>query len=343
MKKVYALTKKRAVDLSLSENPLGCSPLVTNALNDIKIKFNSYPNANSGVLKKQLAKSFSLSENNFFIANGSESIINDLPRIFGKFSDEVVVPALSFPLFAICSKLANKKIVVSAMTSELGIDLKKMEKLVSSKTSLVFICNPNNPTGSILNKQKIIEFLNIIPKSVLLIVDEANIEFGGESMSDEVKNRKNLVILRTFSKAFGLASLRIGFAIANEKIINKMEEETPIFPTSVLSEKLAMIAIEDKKFIRTTKTFVAKQRGLLREQLKKMGFLVFPSEANNLFVKLPNFLDIQEFNKKLADQEISVIMGSSFVGFDDSFFRISTRDKKTNQLFLTKMEVIIGK
>jgi histidinol-phosphate aminotransferase len=339
--KTYALTEKKEIDLSLSENPLGCSPLVVSALKNIKIKLNSYPTPSAGFLKKKLADKFSLSANNFLIANGSESIINVLPRLFAKFGDEVIVPALSFPLFTICSKQAKKKVLSSKMTAKLEIDLKEITKLVSTNTSLVFICNPNNPTGLVIEKKEIIKFLNNMPTTTLVIIDEASIEFTDESMIDEVRNRDNLVVLRTFSKAFGLASLRVGFAAASEKIIKKIEEETMTFPISGLSERLASIAIEDRKFIETTKNFVIKQRGLLKKELKKMGFSVFPSETNNLFVRLPSFLDVDKFSKKLEQEEISLIMGSSFAGFDNSFFRISIRDKKTNQLFLKKMRKII--
>lgn len=340
MQKTYALIEKKAVDLSLSENPLGCSPLVVSALKDMQIELNAYPTPNGGFLKKKLAENFLLPVNNFFIANGSESIINVLPRVFGKAGGEVVVPALSFPLFSICSKLVKKKVILSKMTAKLEIDLKEMAKLVSTNTSLVFICNPNNPTGLVIEKKEIIKFLNNMPKKTLVIIDEASIEFAGESMIDEVKNRDNLVVLRTFSKAFGLASLRVGFAVASEKIIREIEETMMTFPISGLSEKLVSIAIEDKRFIESTKNFVTEQRGLLKKELRKMGFFVFPSETNNLFVKLPSFLDVDKFSKKLEQEEISLIMGSSFAGFDNSFFRISIRDKKTNQLFLKKMKEI---
>jgi len=343
MKKLYALTEKRPIDVSLSENPLGCSPLVSGAIKTMKIHFNDYPSPNGRLLKDKLSEKFSLQRGNFFVANGSESIIHDIPKIFGKALSEVLVPALSFPMFAICSELANKKVIKTKMSNELGIDLAEMLKAISPQTSLIFICNPNNPTGSVLSKSEILQFMNSIPEDILVIVDEANIEFGGESMINEVTNRNNLIVLKTFSKGFGLATLRVGFAAANEAIIQKLEEETPIFQTSSVSEQLACIALDDDQFLERTKRFVSGQRAFLKTELEKLKCIVFPSEANNLFVKIPESLKADLFTEQLKQKGVSVVMGSNFDGFDDTFFRVSMRDEKTNELFTEKMRKIFSK
>jgi histidinol-phosphate aminotransferase len=198
------------------------------AAKNLTVNINDYPLANGRLLKKALADHLTLSENNFFIANGSEAIINYLAKVFGRVGDEVLVPALTFPLFAISTKLAGKKLVRAKMTTNLGIDLAAMRKAISAKTCLIFLCNPNNPTGAVLPQQAILDFLECVPKNVLLVVDEANIEFAGESVISEIKNRDNLLVLRTFSKAFGLAGLRVGFATANNlfvKISDRLSEQ----------------------------------------------------------------------------------------------------------------------
>lgn len=340
MQKLYALTEKRSIDLSLSENPLGCSPRVVSALENTDPKLNSYPAANGGLLKQKLANKFLLDADNFFIANGSEAIINSLPQVFGKDQDEVIIPALTFPMFAVSSRLAGKVVVNAKMTHDLGISLDKMAKLVTKKTRMVFICNPNNPTGSVLAIEEILQFIENIPEKILVVVDEANVEFGGESVIKDTAVRDNLIVLRSFSKGYGLAALRVGFAASSKGIIKKLEQETPLFPVSGLSEKLASIALDDDQFLKTTKKFTAGQRNLLTSGLKKLGFRVFPSETNNLFVKAPEFIKSKPLAKKLKEKDISVIMGSSFESCDDSFFRASVRDEKTNLLFLERMEEV---
>ena len=337
MKQLYAFTTKRAIDLSLSENPLGCSPLVLAAAKNLTVNINDYPLANGRLLKKALADHLTLSENNFFIANGSEAIINYLAKVFGRVGDEVLVPALTFPLFAISTKLAGKKLVRAKMTTNLGIDLAAMREAISAKTCLIFLCNPNNPTGAVLPQQAILDFLECVPKNVLLVVDEANIEFAGESVISEIKNRDNLLVLRTFSKAFGLAGLRVGFATANNRLIEKLEEETPPFPISSITEQLVGVALKDQQFLARTRKFVAQERIFLTKALNTLGFQVFPSQANNLFVKISDRLSEQQFKKSLQTNDTSVVMGSSFAGFSDAFFRISVRSHNINQRFIQKI------
>lgn len=342
MKKMYAFTEKRPIDVSLSENPLGCSPLVMSALKQLRIDLNDYPSPNGKQLRKKLSEKFLMSVHNFFVANGSESIINDLPRIFCEVADEIIIPKLTFPMFAVCSELAGLSVLSIKMTDGLGIDLEEIMKAISHRTKLIFLCNPNNPTGAVLPKNEIIQFINHVPKNVLVVVDEANIEFGGESVINEIEKQKNLIVLRTLSKGFGLATLRIGFAVASKNIIQKLEEETPIFQISGVSEKLACIALEDDEFIQSTKQVTASERKFLQKKLAAFGFTVFPSEANNIFVKIPTILAQKKFMKTLAEKGVSVVSGSNFDGFEDSFFRVSIRSEEINRKFIQKIEEIMN-
>ncbi len=340
MKQLYAFGKKRKIDLSLSENPLGCSPVVAMALGKTNFQINDYPQPNGSFLKKKLASFNGLKTANFFVANGSEAIICSLPRLFSNSDGEVLIPNLTFPMFKTSSLLAGLKVIEIPMTKSLKINLNKFEQLITENTKIIFLCNPNNPTGSILSKKKILAFLKKISKNILLIIDEANIEFGGESMIGEVKNNRNLVVLRTFSKGFGLANLRVGFAVANEKIVNQLERISQPFATSGLSELLTSVALTDQNFIQQTKKFISQQRRLIKKQLVSFGFKVFPSQANNLFVKLPGNISVQKFEQALDRNNISLVMGKSFSGFDNQFFRVSIRDEKTNQKFLKFIEKI---
>lgn len=334
MKKLYALGTKRAIDLSLSENPLGCSPLVAKRLKSNNFAFNDYPVPNGAKLKKALAERFNCQKENLFVCNGSEAIINAIPKILAKPGDEAIVPALSFPMFALCSELAKLTVQLAPMDKQLGIDLMAIKTLINQKTKLIFICNPNNPTGSVIPKQKLIDFIEKIPSSVLIVIDEANIEFGGESVIELAISKPNLIVLRTFSKGFGLAGLRIGFALGNQNLITKLEEETPVFPISGLSEELTISALQDSSFITKTRAFIDEQRNLIQKELENLEFTVFPSQANNLFVRLPESLPTDAFDKAMEQANISLVSGSSFAGFDDRFFRVSPRLEKINQIFL---------
>jgi histidinol-phosphate aminotransferase len=343
MKKLYALGTKRAIDLSLSENPLGCSPLVAEKLKSNNFAFNDYPVPNGVRLKKALVEKLGCQKENLFVCNGSESIINAIPKILAKPSDEAIVPALSFPMFALCSELAGLTVKLAPMDEQLEIDLAEISKLVNQKTKLIFLCNPNNPTGSIIPKKELVDFIEKIPQSILIVVDEANIEFGGESAIELAISKPNVMVLRTFSKGFGLASLRIGFAVGNQNLITKLEEETPVFPISGLSEELTISALQDNSFITKTKAFIDEQRNLIQKELESLEFTVFPSQANNLFVKLSESLSTDVFERAMEKSDISLVSGSSFAGFDNRFFRVSPRLENVNQIFLKTVQKVVNK
>jgi histidinol-phosphate/aromatic aminotransferase/cobyric acid decarboxylase-like protein len=198
---------------------------------------------------------------------------------------------------------------------------------------LVFLCNPNNPTGRLLNKKSI---LNLVKRTqAFVIVDEANIEFGGSSVIREIKRLKNLIVLRTFSKGFGLAGLRIGFCGANPDIIKVLKTMNQPFPVSSLALKAAAIALEDEEFIKKTRVFMATERDFLTRDLRKSGFEVIDSQANNLLVKVtPNFRSSNDFVNRLSKKGVSVVNGTSFKGLGQEFVRISPRSRKINLRFL---------
>ena len=341
MRKLYAFGIKRTIDLSLSENPLGCSPLVTRVLRNNTIAFNDYPAPNGRKLKNAVAEKLGCQSGNVFVCNGSEAIINILPKNFAKPGDEVIIPTLTFPLFSTCSELAGLHVTLAPMTENLAIDLGSVINMVSKKSKIIFICNPNNPTGSVLTRDDIEQFIRQIPTSVLIVVDEANIEFGGESVVDLALSTKNVIVLRTFSKGYGLASARIGFAITNDVLVTRLEEENQVFPVSGLSEDLVVAALQDEAFIVQTKLFINTERNRIKQQLEGLGFTVFPSAANNLFVKLPSQLAPQDFLSAMEKADISLVNGSSFPGFDDSFFRVSPRTEKINTIFLNEVIQIV--
>ncbi len=344
MRQLYALGKKRKFDLSLSENPLGCSPKVGKFLGNSFSNFSDYPEPNGLRLKRALAQSLNCGVENIFVANGSEAIISDIPKVFVNPGDEVLIPALTFPMFRICSELAGLSVILVPMTPTLEIDLEAISKQVTAKTKLIFVCNPNNPVGSVIAKEKILTFLEKIPASAMVVIDEASIGFGGESVIEQVLRLgfDNVLILRTFSKAFGLADLRLGFAVGSKKLVSKLEEEKPVFPVSGLSERVGIAALSDLGFIDRTKKFVDRERKKISIGLEALGFTVFPSQSNNLFVRLPANRSPQQFSQFLDAEDVSLVMGSNFPGFDDRYFRVSIRQKSLNDIFLQVVSKFIN-
>jgi histidinol-phosphate aminotransferase len=336
----YAEIKKQLIDLSLSENPLGCSPMVHEAIKNCHLHVSSYPDPHGQKLKCALAKDNKLQPQNFFISNGSESIIFHLPKIISNQQPCIIIPKLTFPLLKQAARLHHKKIMNISMTLNYESDLEAIQSSITHRTGMIYICNPNNPTGEVISQKKLISFVHSIPSHIIIVIDEANIEFGGISLINQISHTPNLIILRTFSKAYGLAGIRVGFAAASEILIQKLEEISQPFPISNMSQMLAITALKDRAFLSHTKKFISIERRILVSRLSQMGFDIFPSKTNNLFVKIPSEISETEFVNHLKHSKISVILGENFDGFDNKFFRLSIKDQKTNRLFLNAMKLL---
>ena len=336
---LYAFGKKLPIDLSLSENPLGCSSRVSMALKQLtQADCFDYPDPDCNQLKKAIAKRFKIKVGGIFVANGSEAIIKLLPQVLLNPGDEVIIPKLTFPMFDIASKMSDGKVIFSNILADFDIDLDDIKSKLTKNTKLIFLCNPNNPTGRLILKKKIIEFVKSTEATV--VVDEANIEFGGKTVIREVNRLSNLIILRTFSKGFGLAGFRIGFCVSNKEIVQLLEQASQPFPVSTIAEKVALLAFEDTKFIKKTKEFMDGERNFLSRELEKRGFEVIKSQANNLLVKVPS--PSSKFVDKLNKKGVSVVNGSSFNLKRASFIRVSPRLRKINKEFIEVIDKILA-
>lgn len=336
---LYAFGKKLPIDLSLSENPLGCSPEVSIALKQLtQADFFNYPDPDCNQLKKVIAKRFQIQVGCIFIANGSESIIKLLPQALLKPGDEVIIPKLTFPMFDVASKMSNGKVIFSEMTPDFDIDLRDIKSKITKNTKLIFLCNPNNPTGRVISRKKIVNFIQAT--RAIVVVDEANIEFGGQTVIKEINGLRNLIVLRTFSKGFGLAGFRIGFCAASKKTVRLLEQVSQPFPVSTVAGKVALIAFKDTRFIKKTKKFMDCERNFLSHELEKRGFDVIKSQANNLIVMVSK--PSAEFVSKLNKKGVSVVDGSSFSFNSLSFIRVSPRLRETNKKLLLAIDQLLA-
>lgn len=335
---LYAFGNKLPIDLSLSENPLGCSPKIQRVIQQLrKNDFFDYPDPDCNELKKVISKRLLIQPECIFVTNGSEAIIKLIPQVLLAPGDEVIIPTLTFPMFAIASTISGGKVIRSKMTRNFDIDLYDIRNKITSKTRLIFLCNPNNPTGKIISKKSIVEFVN--NTNLPVVVDEANIEFGGETVIQATKNTSNLIVLRTFSKGFGLAGFRIGYCVANKETVQLLQRYNQPFPVSSAAQKAAMTAFTDTKFIEKSKKYIQKERNFVTNELRKRGFTVIQSEANNLLVLIPK--SIPDFVKKLNAKGISVVDSSSFAMNTNDFIRVSPRTRKINQLFIQAIDNIM--
>jgi len=243
---------KKIIKLSANESALGVSPRVKKVISKKNLSFFRYPDAKSKELRDQISKKFRCNKEKIICGAGSDEVIQMLCQLFLKPKDEVIVPQFSFLMYRIYAKIVGAK-VVFAREKNFKVSILEIIKKVTKKTKIVFLANPNNPTGTYLNKFELIELRKKLKKNILLVVDDAYAEYMEDkdykSGLDLFRNQENVFILRTFSKIYGLSSLRIGWGYGSKRIIDALNNIKPPFNVNGVAQKAAIESLKDDKFI----------------------------------------------------------------------------------------------
>ncbi|MDC1178308.1 histidinol-phosphate transaminase [Candidatus Pelagibacter sp.] len=243
---------KKIVKLSANESAFGMSPKAIKIISNKKLNLERYPDGKSDILRKEISKKYKCNSDKIICGAGSDEVIQMICQLFLKPKDEVVVPQYSFLMYRIYTKIVGAK-VIFAKEVKLKVSSAEILKKVNKKTKIVFLANPNNPTGTYLTKKEILELRKKLNKNILLVVDDAYAEYmknrDYKSGLDLFKNKDNVFILRTFSKIFGLASLRVGWGYGSKKIIDALNVIKAPFNVSHLAQLAATESLKDKKFI----------------------------------------------------------------------------------------------
>ena len=243
---------KNVIKLSANESALGVSPKVGKEINK-KINFSKYPDSKSNNLRLSISKKFNCEFAKIICGAGSDEIIQIICQLFLKRKDEVIVPQYSFLMYRIYSKIVGAK-VLYAKENNFKISVSEILNKVSKKTKIVFLANPNNPTGTYLKKNELLELRKKLRSNILLVVDDAYVEYMGKknyaSGLKLFKNKNNVLILRTFSKIYGLASLRIGWGYGPKNIIDAMNAIKPPFNVNSAAQLAAVASLKDNNFVK---------------------------------------------------------------------------------------------
>ena len=243
---------KKIIKLSANESALGMSPSVAKIISSKKLNIERYPDGKSELLRKEISKKYKCNFEKIICGAGSDEVIQMICQLFLKPKDQVVVPQYSFLMYRIYANIVGAK-VVFAKEINFKVSITEIIKKVTKNTKIVFVANPNNPTGTYLTKKEIIELRKKLNKRILLVIDDAYAEYmknqDYKSGLELFKNMDNVFILRTFSKIFGLASLRVGWGYGSKKIINALNIIKPPFNVSHIAQLAATEALKDKKFI----------------------------------------------------------------------------------------------
>lgn len=277
----------RVTKLASNENPLGPSPLAVATMKDHMDRLHLYPNGGLD-LRQVLARTYNVKMENVIAGSGSESIMSSIIRTFLCDDDEVLTTEAAFIGFQVLAKLRGVR-YRTVPYRNWHYDLPALAEQINKNTKIIYLANPNNPTGTIFTKAEFDAFYRHVPDRVLMILDEAYFEYASHipDFPDSMQYRyDNVITLRTFSKIYGLAGIRIGYGFAHDELIRNLLKVKLPFEPSTLAQAAAIAALEDREFVKRSLELNARSLESLGNALRSLGFTVVPSAANFLMLVL---------------------------------------------------------
>ena len=305
VRRAYGLTS--VCKLASNENPLGPSPLALEAIRRHSSNLNLYPNGGLD-LRRTLAEEFDLKLENVIAGSGSEGIMSNIIRTFLCDDDEVLTTDAAFIGFQVLARSRGVQ-YRTVPYRDWHYDLAALASRITEKTKIIYLANPNNPTGTIFTKHEFDSFYRHVPERVLIILDEAYFEYAKDNprYPDSMHYRyDNVITLRTFSKIYGLAGIRIGYGFAREELIANLLKVKLPFEPSTLAQAAGIGALADKEFLHRSLELNARGLRLLTDSLRGMGLHVVPSEANFVMVALPGAEEARDLTEALLREGVIV-------------------------------------
>lgn len=335
---------EEVIKLASNENCMGPSPKAMAAIRGSVAEINRYPDSSCYYLRKKVAKSLGVDQDRLIFGNGSDEIICIAVRTFVGEGDEVVIAKPTFLIYEIASQLQDAKIKYVGLRGDLKHDLTAMKAAITDKTKMVFIANPDNPTGTYVSKKELDLFFDGLPEKVVVFLDEAYFEFADYTFKDypngiDYLNRPGVIVARTFSKAYGLAGLRIGYAVSSPEIISYMERGREPFNVNLLAQAGAAAAIDDKAFLKKSLSHVEREKEALYAAFREMGLSYITSATNFVLVNVK--MDCKEVFKDLLKK--GVIVRDMKVWGMDTYIRVTIGTKPENRRFVKAVKGLLGK
>ncbi|MDQ7032060.1 MAG: histidinol-phosphate transaminase [Desulfonauticus sp.] len=333
----------KIIKLASNENPLGTSPCVIQVLKNYLPYAFRYPREGNVALKKELAKFLSVPEANIVIGNGSDEIIDLLIRLLVEPGENSILTFRPcFSIYKTQARVHKATLKQVPLNKDFSFNLDELLNQIDATTRLIFITNPDNPSGYAVEKQVLQDFAQELPPGCFLVIDEAYIDFADPlehySFIQEFSAYPQVIFLRTFSKLFGLAGLRLGYAVLNEDLADYFWRIRLPFSVNILAEKAGLAALQDTFFYQETRRVVLEGRKFLSTKLQELGCEVFPSQANFILFKPP--IEAKDVFDYLLKKGLIIRRLTSY-GLPD-FLRVSVGTEEENKIFLTYLQEILG-
>jgi histidinol-phosphate aminotransferase len=337
---------KKVIKLSANESALGVSTRVKKVISKENLSFFRYPDGKSTELRNQISKKFHCDKEKIICGAGSDEVIQMICQLFLRSKDEVIVPQFSFLMYRIYAKIVGANVIFSK-EKKFKVSVSEIIKKVTKKTKIVFLANPNNPTGTYLTKHELIELRKKLRKNILLVVDDAYAEYmknrDYKSGLDLFRNKENVFILRTFSKIYGLSSLRIGWGYGSKRIIDGLNIIKPPFNVNEVAQKAAIESLKDSKFISRSIKHNIFYATKLKDFLNNYDISSNKVSANFLLLDFAKCkFKSKYFHEKLKKK--GIILRSTEDGYKlKNKLRLTIGSKKENIKFMKVTESIFRK
>lgn len=322
------------IRLDTNTNVLGSNPAAAEYLRTHEWDLNAYPDTYSGGLREALGELYGLDPETIIAGNGSDEMIDVIFKTFTNWGDDTALPFPSYSLYDYFVKSNGGKAIMVDLTEDFQLDV---DAMVSKKAKLTIVPSPNNPTGNCF-RQKDLEDL-ISRFDGIVVVDEAYAEYSGEGLIRRVGEFDNLIVTRTFSKAYALAAMRVGYMASNRKLADMMASVKIPYSLNAVSEGAAIAAVKDQDFVRRSVQMVREQRPRLEAGLRRLGFETFPSDANFILARSP--IDHEMLVSGLKERGI-LIRDFGAKRRTENCVRPTVGTTELNDLLLAKAEEVIS-
>ena len=332
---------KEVIKLASNETSVGPSPLAIKAIKEEIENINLYPEGSSRLLREKIAYKLNLNKEMIIVGNGADNIIGLVGMAFINEGDEVITGEITFPAYETITKIMGGKLIPIKL-KKYTYDLEGITQRINERTKIIFICNPNNPTGTIVDKEAVDRFVRQIPENIIIVFDEAYYDYVEDKNYPDglsyVLGGKNVIVLHTFSKIAGIAGLRIGYALAKPELISYLRRVVNPFTTNRLAQVAALASLEDKEHYKKVLKTNQEGKKYLYKKLKELGLPNVPTETNFIFVDLKE--DTGVIFEKLLKKGVIIRPGKTWGC--PNFIRLTIGTPYENKKFINALKEIMS-